>query len=96
MKTIFALLLLAAAVAAGALAAADEGETNAHTGDEASRETFGTASRTLCGAMVGMILVSSSCVSLTSGFAVPIPRIRGWFTGPDPSHATHQFLPPDA
>jgi hypothetical protein len=36
-----------------------------------------------------------SWLSLTGGFAVPIPKMRGWFT-PQPIHAEHPFLPPDA
>jgi len=31
-----------------------------------------------------------------SGFVVPVPRIRGWFTCPHPVRAKHQFFPRDA
>jgi hypothetical protein len=47
-------------------------------------------------ALVTRSMKICSWVSLTGGFAVPIPRIRGWFTAPQPIHAKHQSSPPDA
>lgn len=40
--------------------------------------------------------LSSTREDYAGGFAVPILRIRGWFTGPHPIDARYQSYPPDA